>query len=673
MKAAFVVLLSFLPFTLFSQEHKSEAIDLSRITDDLVSFQDGDSDHEQIYEILSQLYSKPLNLNTVTEDELRASAILTEGQIYNFFNHIKQNGKLLSIYELQSINGFDERTIHNLVPFVHIISPDHEINKDLIHRIVSKNNSYLVLRAERAFGVSQSTNVYSGPAEKFYMRFKTSRPNDYSFGFTTENDIGEPLLFNPKQNRFGFDYLSCHAQIQNKKFLTNFIVGDYLFQFGQGLILGNAFGFGKGGETITTIRKTNVGFVPYTSVNEAGYSRGIALTINPIRHVYLSGFFSNAKRDGTRNDSTNVITSFITTGLHRTEQEIGKRKNVDEVMYGAVVNYKKENLEIGSVFQAISFSLPVEKNPTVYNQSTFTGLSNTNLGVFANYTYENFNFFGEAGKSLDGGTGVVTGVLASLGSTLDISLLYRKYSTNFYSFYTNALSENTTPQNESGIYWGVKYRISKRYAFSSYIDLFRFPWLRFRSYAPSTGHEALVRFTYQPSRKNSMFIQFRQEAKDRNKSDESAVYQTGVAVKRNLSINFDFQISPALKLRSRAQHSSLSFDGATSEGFTFFQDIVFNIGKLELSGRHALFSTEDYDNRQYAYERDLFLAYSFPAYDGKGIRNYIIFEYKLNRSIVFSGRYSRTINKYERATDADAATLQGISRNDAKLQCTFRF
>ncbi len=93
---------------------------------------------------------------------------------------------------------------------------------------------------------------------------RASKPGDFSFGFTLEKDEGEKLQWNPSQKMYGFDYISFHGQLLNKKRIINLLVGDFQGQFGQGLTLGIS-GVGKGGETITSIRRSNIGFVPYTS------------------------------------------------------------------------------------------------------------------------------------------------------------------------------------------------------------------------------------------------------------------------------------------------------------------------------------------------------------------------------------------------------------------------
>ncbi len=52
------------------------------------------------------------------------------------------------------------------------------------------------------------------------------------------------------------------------------------------------------------------------------------------------------------------------------------------------------------------------------------------------------------------------------------------------------------------------------------------------------------------------------------------------------------------------------------------QDVTYALGRISITGRYAMFDTDDYDNRLYAYESiDAWLSFAFPAYYGKGIRN----------------------------------------------------
>jgi hypothetical protein len=655
------------------------AQDNQRVADDLVGFQDEDMNYEDLYENYLQLIAHPIDINSATPEALRLLNILSESQINSFFNYRNENGKLISIYELQAIEGLDLITIQKLLPFVTIEDPQAGLDRSLLDRILHEKNNYLITRYERTLERSVGYNrteddMFQGSQDKLYFRFRTSRSNDFSFGFTAEKDAGERLTWNPRDHQLGADFLSFHAQVMNKKKIKNLIAGDFQAQFGQGLILGSSFGLGKGGEAVLTSRKSNVGFLPYTSVNEGGFFRGIANSYEISRRITLSGFYSTIYRDAslTSDSVETIISTLLANGLHRNRAELEKRKNITESNYGAIVQYKRSQFDAGIILHATAFGSKVIRNNTPYNQFTFKGSENLNAGIYLNYTFRNINIFTEAARSWRGGGAIITGMLGSLDPKLDLALVYRRYERDFVTFYSNAFSENTTPQNETGIYWGWKYRINRRYNLSGYADLFTFPWLKFRSYKPAPGYEWLLRFSIQPSRKVSMYLQARQESKQRNVSGDANLYETSSGTKNNYCVYLDYEVIPHIRCKTRAQFSNYQFDNRTTSGMVILQDVIVSIGQFQISGRHALFDTDDFDNRQYVFENDVWLAYSLPAYHGVGIRNYFLVEYKLSKKASIWLRYSRTRYKNQDEIGSGLDKIEGNSKNDIKLQLLLR-
>ena len=89
--------------------------------------------------------------------------------------------------------------------------------------------------------------------------------------------------------------------------------------------------------------------------------------------------------------------------------------------------------------------------------------------------------------------------------------------------------------------------------------------------------------------------------------------------------------------------------------------------------RYALFDTDDYDNRQYAYENDVFLAYSMPAYAGIGVRKMIMVEYKLSRHISLWARFANSRYPNEDNIGSGLDAIEGNIKNDVKFQARLTF
>lgn len=663
-------------------QETDEETGLHVLSEERIAFPDGDANSEEVYENLLQILSSPYDLNRVSKEELQLLQIMTDAQIESFLSYRKQNGDLVDIHELQAIPGFDITIINKLLPFLKVSDPARRVDSSLFRRMLSDGNSYVVSRYERTLekrkgfqGISGKTH-YEGSADKMYLRFRTAIPGELSAGFTGEKDAGEKILFNPRNNQLVFDFTSAHIQLQNKSWIKNIILGDYQMQFAQGLMLGGAFGLGKGGETIATTRRTNIGFLPYTSINESAYQRGVAASLGISHEITLSFFYSHARRDASTTEGeadSLIVSSFQSSGYHRTQTEVASRKKVPEQNTGIILQIQRNRIEAGLLFNHTKFGVPLRRKPSLYNQYAFTGPMNSNAGVFINYTINNISIFSEAVQTINAGRALVFGALTSLHKNFELSILYRDYARDYHTFYANAFAENTSPQNEKGMYWGWKYGWKRKVSVGGYVDIFSFPWLAFRRYTPSNGYEWLLRISYRPTKKVSLSGQFREESKQRNLGDGSAIYKSGRGIKRNCAITCDYGIGEKLRLKSRIQYNTYQHDLNSTEGLAIAQDVIVSVRWFKVTARHALFDANDYDNRHYIYENDAWLSYSLPAYSGIGVRNYALFEIKVHKNLTIWLRYARTRLMNETEIGSGSDEIEGNIRNDVKFQARYRF
>lgn len=657
-----------------------EADALHRMSDNLPLFEEEDTQHEGVYENLVHALSSQYDLNSVSAEELKSLNILTDEQIANFITYRTEQGKFLDVHELQVVPGFDLEVIANLLPFVRITGAING-ESSILQRIFSNGNGYIVSRYERTLErkkgfipAQPGGPEFTGSEDKLYLRFRSAQPGHYSMGFTGEKDAGERMSWGPSQHRWGFDFTSWHVQLQRRGKLKNLVAGNFQTQFAQGLLLGGAFGLGKNAQSISSTRKSNLGFMPYTASNESAALNGIGVTVL-LKPFEISAFFSRAHRDASAGKGADslVATSFPSTGLHRTVAELNDRRKVSEQNCGLIVQAGNDNVDAGVIVNAVSFGLPVTPRPSRHNQFAFRGKENVNAGVFLNYRFQNVSFFGEAGQSFRAGGGAVMGLLISAHRNLDVSVVYRNYSRDFHTFYANAFAENTAPQNERGVYWSWQYRWRRLYNLTGYMDLFTFPWLAFRRYAPARGYEWLLKGSYHPSKAVSVFVQARMECKPRNLAEQSTLYRVGEGLRKNVAVHCDYGVGGKLRLKTRMQFSNYSLNGESTKGFALVQDVSVRAGAFEFTGRHALFDTDHYDNRQYVYERDAWLAYSLPAYSGTGVRNYALIEYKVHKQITIWARYARTRQLKAEEIGSGPDAVAGNTRNDVKFQVRFKF
>ncbi|MEM6299421.1 MAG: helix-hairpin-helix domain-containing protein, partial [Bacteroidota bacterium] len=653
-----------------------------------------------LYESLFQYFIQPLNLNTVEPAELSNLFILSPEQTREFFKYRQDYGRLLSIYELQAVPTFDSETINRLLPFVKVSNEGIQNDtRPLLQRILSEKNTFFIFRQsrtlqnKRGYTISENDTTasgaprsrYLGDPNQLYFRFRTSHTGDFSIGLTLEKDAGEQLVWDPNTRRYVSDFASAHAVLYNKGRFQSIAVGDYQIQVGQGLLLAAGFGVGKGAETINTVRRSTSGIRPYASVLEGGFFRGTAATYKINDNIEATAFYSNTRRDANISaleDSLNAeqefsefISAIQVTGFHRTENEIANKHQITQQDFGGHLRYKqfKHDLELGLTFVGTQLSVPIQRSPNNYNQYEFGGEFNYNIGANFNYNWQNFTFFGEGARSKSGGIGVVTGMLAGLSDKIDFSMLFRHYDRDFHSFYGLAFSESARTINETGLYWGIKYKPNRRWVLTAYYDKFRFPWLRFRTDAPSDGYEFLAQLMHKPTRRISMYARYRQESRERNVRDEGQNLNLVLPyVRRNYLLNFDFKADKVFTLRSRVQFSTFEHNSKTTQGYAIIQDAYFDLGKFRFSTRFALFDTDDFENRQYAYEKDVLYVFLVPALNGRGFRNYYLVQFKPHKRIDVWVKYAYTKFRDRNQISTGLETIDGDLRSDLRVQLRYR-
>lgn len=680
---------------------QNDEIDLEVFAERLFQVQDEDVAYEDIYESLLLYYTNKLNLNKVEPGELASLYILSPAQLSNFFIYRDQLGDFLSINELQAIPEMDLETIRLLQPFV-TVEESATDTRPLVQRMLQEENNYFLLRYSRrleeqkgytaalpldtTFVRDENDNVtdtittepsrFAGSPDKIYGRFRTSHRDDFSLGLTFEKDHGEPFTFDERQN--GFDFYSYHLMLENKWGFDKIMLGDFQLQIGQGIIFGAGFNAGKGAETVNTTKRNSLGIRPYTSVLESGFFRGGGIT-KSFSDFELTLFYSQLQQDGNiQSDTTfsefeEFVNSIQITGFHRTPTELTSKDQIAEESIGAVVEYSPHRrFTIGISGLNSQYSRPLQRRPNNYNQFEFKGDHNYVTSAYAHYTWQNFTFFGEAARSKSGGIGAVGGLVASLSRVVDMAMVFRNYDRDFHSFYGNAFSENSRNINEKGTYWGLSIKPNRRHKLNVYYDRFKFPWLKYRTEAPSVGSEWLARYSHFPSRQVTLYAQARQQTRQVTVPNEN-LNQLVDQVKRNYIFNVDYELRPWLKLKTKVQSSTQDEGSEFTKGFAIIQDVNFSWWKLKFNTRMALFETDDFDNAQYVYESDVLYAFSIPAYNGTGTRTYAMVRYDPVRNISLWLRYARFTFRDRDTVGSGLNESEGNTSTEIKAMLRIKF
>jgi hypothetical protein len=650
---------------------------------------DEELDYAELLEELELLILNPINLNTATADHLRRLFLLNDIQINNLLNHISMFGNLLSMYELQSIDGFDMQTILAIQPFVTVtedIRRRHFSFDDMMRE--GKSQFFVryqqLLEEQRGFSPIDPEELEANPNARYlgspfrlYTRYRFTYYNNISFGFTAEKDPGEEFFRGSQPN--GFDYYSAHLLLRDFGTLRALALGDFQVQFGQGLTLWSGLAFGKSSDAVN-VKKNGLGLRQYTSVDENNFFRGAGATVG-FGPVEFTAFYSSKGRDAnvllidTLEQDEMIITSLQQTGMHRTPRELEGKNAVNETIYGGNLAYRSRNFTMGLTAYRMELGAEYQRNLSFYNQFDFSDRQNSNIGLDYNYILRNFNFFGEASLSENGGYAFLNGVMMSLDQRLSVALVHRKFSKDYQSLFAVAFSENTRVVNEQGLYLGLTAQISPAWRLSAYADHFSFPWMKFRTYMPSRGYDYLVQLNFRPSRAMEMYARYRIKNKPLNTQDPGFIRQLDDVAKQNYRFHFSYTISPSFTLRNRVELINFQFGERHEKGYVVYQDVSYRhfASPWAITLRYALFDTDGFDSRIYAYENDVLYAFSFPFYSDKGSRVYLLARYRLSRNIDLYARLAQTFYTNRNEIGSGLDLIEGNSRTEIKAQMRIRF
>ncbi|MCZ2393139.1 MAG: helix-hairpin-helix domain-containing protein [Chitinophagales bacterium] len=656
-----------------------------------VENESGEFDNNTFLEDLEMLNQIKINLNYASIDELMQTTVLTELQALSIVNYVKNYGEFKSIYELKGVIGLDKNTIEKLLPFVEVSNTQHPIYnwKDLLnkgrHTVMYRYQQTI----EKAKGYTEPewyqnrwTSRYLGDRTRQYLRYRYQLLKGISYGITLEKDPGEQLF--QKDVKLRIDYVSAHLFIENRGIFRYIAVGDYEVNLGQGLLMWQGFGVGKS-VSVNNIKRSSEVLRPHTSVIEDNFSRGAAASIQKKRFE-VTGFVSYRMRDGSSiavdtltNDNLEIL-SLQSSGLHRTTSELANRANTKLWTTGGRLGWSGRlfSVYINATYNKLGAQLSASKD--LYKKYTFYGNSLFNSSINYQYLGKKFYFFGESAVSENGGFAIVNGISSrpTLGVTL--SIVHRYYSKKFQSINGSAFGESTvsSPSNEHGIYAGISFKIHPKITLNNYVDVFYFPWMKYRVDVPGTyGYDIFHEWQYYHNRKLDFYARFRYESKARNINIPLApITDISYYKKSSFRLQLNYRPSENWTFKSRGEWSFFNdrYNGL-KKGYIFYQDIGYKFpsGKISLSGRYAIFNINDYDARIYTYENDVLYAFSIPAMIGKGSRAYIVAKIRLYRNLDLWLRWAQTFRNDIKVFGSGLEELPKNTRSEIKVQLRYRF
>lgn len=632
-------------------------IDTIEINDNIQSLlEDASLDKEdpQLYDLLEELINNPIDINSASLNQLLQIpflGVLTADAIIRYRN---LHGKFSSLNELKNINELNNELIDKIIPFIQINKLGDNLFtsiKNIFNEIKMSNRLRTIQDIQIRKGFSE--NKFAGSKQKVYNRFLITSENYFRAGLITEKDAGEKSLS---------DFSSYHFQLKNFSIFSNITLGDYIFEFGQGLALWGPYSFSKGIDAINIVNRNERGIIPYISTDENQFMRGVSMNIN-LQNLTFSPFYSFNKIDASLDSTTGKINSIILDGYHRTPNEIEKKDKLEEKIIGLAAHFSfNDNNKIGLLYYRSKFSNELNIHDKFSNIFDYYSLSYSSL-------IKKLNLSGEFTYNKNSIASINTAQIVA-DKNLSFVFSYRNYPVNFINLHGNSFGEKSAAQNEIGFYTGIYFHTPFG-SFNLYYDQFKNLTTSNSLKFSSGGNEFLVYYSHKISPNTEMRLKYKHEEKE----IESNVGDFKTLVNRkteNFRLEILFHSSQKLKLKTRIEVITLS-QMQRENGFLISQDLHYAPYKtFQFYGRIIFFRTDSYNSRLYEYENDLTGVTTIPALFGDGLRWYFMIKYKTNFGITLSLKYSELYKPNEKSLGSSYNEIEGNLDNKLSLQIDWK-
>jgi DNA uptake protein ComE-like DNA-binding protein len=636
----------------------------------------------QAAERIADLSTNPLNVNRASSAALAVLPSLSEADARRLVRHRRAHGPYETWRALGQVDGLSAEDLRAARPFLVVSPPGPSLFPSL--RTIASNLSFsLTQRYGRSLdlGRGHRTGRFVGSPGRLTTRLRLRHKRRLELALTLDKDPGEPLRWAPSADTYGFDHVVGSFTLRDLGPVHTLVLGDFTTQFGQGVALWQGLRFGKGRDPVSPILQTGRGIGPYRSASEANFFRGAAATVALPAGLALTAFASRRHRDATIDSSRTgpeapsgplPVRSLSASGQHRTPSEIARKGTFGETTVGGALDYRTAQVHVGAAGYHARFGRPLRPGDRPSRRHRVAGRHASRASVYATATWADYTLFGEGAWAPGGTYGGLAGAALD-GPWAEAVLLGRWYPPGLAGLYGNAFGDGSRPQNEQGMYTGLRLRVAEKWTLGMYFDQFRSPWLRFNVPRPTTGWEGRAVVEYAPRPWLSAYLQGRAQGQEQatERPGPGGRLLEAVQEERRLSLrgHVEYVFSDALTAQTRIEVTRAASSGTVAEGFYLSQGLRWSpTPSLQIDGGLAFFDTDGFAGRIYAYERDLRYSFSVPVFFDRGRRSYILARYTPVPSLTLEAKYGITTYAVPSTIGSGLNAYHGTSRRGLRAQ-----
>lgn len=622
-----------------------------------------------------------LNLNQADEPALLHLLKLTPMQAANFLLYRSRFGALVDVMEMQAVPGFDVETIRRILPYVQVLVASQAL--PLLRERVRKGEHLVLLRSGASWDMMPrgsregGDDAFTGNRASLLLRYTYRFRNLLQWGFTMEKDAGEKLF--PNGWAKGMDFFTAHLAVRQVGHIRALVLGDFHVNLGQGLIHWQSMAFRKGASGVQ-VHRQGERIRAYNGLDENRFHRGIALDLG-IRKTGLALFASSDRMDGNMVPADSAvhghsISSLQWSGLHRTPAERADKNVLTQRFLGGSLYWNNGRWKIAWNALGYWFSHDLAGGSEPYRKNAITGKQWMNHSLDYGGYNRNMYIFGEIAQARNGRIGWLQGMMVSIDPKMDMAFVYRYLQPGYNALQANAVTEQSAPGNESGFYTALSLRPNASWTVQAWIDLYRFPWLRYRVHRPSAGRDIQVSLSWKPNRQLEISQRFMSALREINPSaGPQGIPEPVARVQNQYRIQFSFHPNRFILVRQRVDLGAVRFPERTDRGVLLSADFTAQAPKrpVSLSTRVSWFQADSYEARLYQFERDVLYYYAISSVYRRGLRFYLVLETGLSRNWTAWIKVSSTLfNDYQDFINTSGAE-DPMAKTGIRVQLRYRF
>lgn len=628
------------------------------------------------------LLENPLNLNSVGAEDLRRLGFLSEWQIYDLLHYRESYGQIVHWKELLlHLASLDTQSIRRLQGFC-FLGPTS----------TARTKGGKVPKAKHQLSVRYGRNLYrteayeksryAGPPRQCYFKYAYNQQNRVLLGFAAQQDAGEAF------GKGGFDAYSGYFCLKETGPFKNICIGNYRIYWGYGLATGHAGSYFVS-RTADRLRCSGTGITPHASGAEYGFLQGLAGSLKLPREWQLDVFFSDRKIDGRMDRNPNrflppenksgilfweSLSSLSENGYHRTESELANKGKIRWQQTGWKAEKAFSRFRIGTTLSLYRFggiynppagkrtvsdppSIPQDGNASLFQPDPLLQALGGNLSFFFQYLSSCWHLFGEYAYGTPRGLALLQGLQWKPTETFALSAVYRHFGLRYFSPYAQTPNSRAVSPSHPGkavdnLQWQISCPLGNRLLLS----------LRGEG-EKERAYPELPLYTYR------IGGVIDHKGKFLSSSLDLALAESKTRKGFSLRIKTEGTFSCGIFFQSLFESRNLG------RGLLLLQDIGYGNpkGNFLIRLRTALFHTDGYPNRIYAYEHDVLHAASAPALYGKGCRLALSAKQKIGKGLWLELKYAHTLYDGVQVRGNGDNTARTPIRPEIKAQIRWKF